>query len=918
MSSGGTRKAVLFVCTVTFTLSTLRTCGSITARTLTVSDGFKTYRPSVSRLQGGVEGEDSGKDVRFGWLALGRNFQPKYRSYSGVNVNGLRGSSWGPSNSLLNITHSEIWNPQDNSKRINKPSKFAKDSHLARKNDIISGDETRSEGEPKPAIRSRFDEENSLKLSRNTKWIHDSDAVEPRMESLIPDSDYQSDSPQQAVLVGHWHVPGEVNGLPTAPVSQAAESRPFILCGSNSMTLTANGNEYAHLKVDLANGPPLSLSQLPSSCRHTLKMTPQNVVFKTPYDGCFIMKKDDKYILPLLWWESPVTISCPATATPALTHPSVLCSPFGMTLKIEGGLDVAKKLHVLLQDKWVPFLSAQCSYRVHGIPGDLIMHIPYNACGMTNKGGLHFLPLLSGNTGKVFAYAMNATLASADPFTIEIKGLDNVWMPISSAPPQCYGLEALGVKGVKLSSSLPPCHAHTFSPSMVSLPVKFLDIDLGRYRILELQCPYYSPTATSMSPTTPEGQTAPPKPRAFCLQTSISVELLPGVEWALRVQDVKGTGMSGAPSHCVHSVSKGEHGQNILTVPFNSCHVSVQGNERRIVVKFRTLNGQEGEVPLSCIINPPSRRQGCEVSNDLHLPCGSGHDGPVECGALGCCYYTHSHTCYYPVDECTADRHIVFTVPASLTEPPLSTASLFTPGNSTCVPQKVTPSFALFKIPLDGCGVHKYEIGATKIYMVEVLNTLYAISLNFGTITRDSPVRLLVECRYSPSSLVSVAYLVKTPSLGPSIQAQGVFGVQLRIAKDEFYTSYHPQYHRPLSLLLGQPLHLEVRLLNPPDAKVLLLVHYCLAYPRSGQTAWVLLYDGCPNQLDVSPHHPPPSAPSPLSQTRRFTFSTFQFLSPETASYSDQEIYFMCSTEICSPSEGPCIEGCIGSPSSAG
>ncbi len=43
--------------------------------------------------------------------------------------------------------------------------------------------------------------------------------------------------------------------------------------------------------------------------------------------------------------------------------------------------------------------------------------------------------------------------------------------------------------------------------------------------------------------------------------------------------------------------------------------------------------------------------------------------------------------------------------------------------------------------------------------------------------------RLLVECRYSPGSVVSVGYLVKSPSLGPSIKAQGVFGVQLRIAK---------------------------------------------------------------------------------------------------------------------------------------
>lgn len=61
---------------------------------------------------------------------------------------------------------------------------------------------------------------------------------------------------------------------------------------------------------------------------------------------------------------------------------------------------------------------------------------------------------------------------------------------------------------------------------------------------------------------------------------------------------------------------------------------------------------------------------------------------------------------------------------------------------------------------------------------------------------------------------------------------------------DENYTDYYPQYHLPLSRLLKQPLHLEVRLLNPPDPSMVLLVHYCLAYPRSARAAWVLNYDG--------------------------------------------------------------------------
>lgn len=64
------------------------------------------------------------------------------------------------------------------------------------------------------------------------------------------------------------------------------------------------------------------------------------------------------------------------------------------------------------------------------------------------------------------------------------------------------------------------------------------------------------------------------------------------------------------------------------------------------------------------------------------------------------------------------------------------------------------------------------------------------------------------------------------------------------IILDQQYSSYYPQYHRPLHKLLGKPLYLEVRLLNPIDPSAVLLVHYCVAYPRSAHSAWVLLYDG--------------------------------------------------------------------------
>ncbi|XP_037109281.1 zona pellucida sperm-binding protein 4 [Syngnathus acus] len=320
------------------------------------------------------------------------------------------------------------------------------------------------------------------------------------------------------------------------------------------------------------------------------------------------------------------------------------------------------------------------------------------------------------------------------------------------------------------------------------------------------------------------------------------------------------------------------------------------------------------EAQFYCPAPTSSSGQDCNLPRDQRLPCEKGPFSRASCLSMGCCFNKHPPACYYRMDECTADRHFVFLVPGSLTNPPLSPGLLGVANNSTCKPVKVTYEYALFKLPMDGCGARRMEVGKTLVYMVEVVNIVQTISLNYGTITRDSPVRLLVECRYVPGGALTMSYLVKTPTLGPAVQTQGVFGVQLRLAKDAEYTSYYPQYHQPLQMLLGKPLYLEVRMLNAPDPNLRLLVHYCVAYSRSGSSVWVLLYNGCPNPLDPTSQVvlSAPQSPSPHAQTRRFTMSTFQFLPDGEIKDLDEEIYFMCSTEVCSPRDGPCVEGCFG------
>ncbi|XP_034044113.1 uncharacterized protein LOC117526182 [Thalassophryne amazonica] len=501
------------------------------------------------------------------------------------------------------------------------------------------------------------------------------------------------------------------------------------------------------------------------------------------------------------------------------------------------------------------------------------------------------------------------------PEFIQVKD-QNAWIPISSVSPLCgYVLEMVENFPLILHSPMPACHSHLKTSSTISFPLRVWDLYSGQYKILDLECHHQNVPEAPVVSTPIKGQLSS-EPGVFCSSHQMTVELPQASMSGIVLKDIAGNWirLQDAPKHC-YSASKGEDGKILLHLPLQSqCHMTIQDQMYQISVVYMTESGTK-EASLSCPITIPRYDQECNLPDDHRLPCGLSYITQEQCLSMGCCFGTHTPACYYPMDECTIDRHFVFSVPASLTEPPLSPTLLVAAGNSTCKPQKVTAEYALFKIPMNDCGVRRLEVGKTVIYMLEIINMLQAISLNYGTITRDYPVRLLVECRYLPSDVQTVSYLVKTPTLGAAIHTQGVFGVQLRIAKDAQYSSYYPQYHQPLEMLLGKPLYLEVRLLNSPDPSWVLLVHFCVAYPRSGNAVWVILYNGCPNLLDPATDQsvlPDPPLPVPQAQVRRFTIKTFMFLPDGEVTDPSEEIYFMCSTEICSPHDGPCVEGCFG------
>nr|XP_046219976.1 zona pellucida sperm-binding protein 4-like [Oncorhynchus gorbuscha] len=344
-----------------------------------------------------------------------------------------------------------------------------------------------------------------------------------------------------------------------------------------------------------------------------------------------------------------------------------------------------------------------------------------------------------------------------------------------------------------------------------------------------------------------------------------------------------------APESCGYSLNRGQY-QNALTVRFSGCLISRQRSKYH---------------QISCI------------PQNQHLACGFTGISSSKCLVMGCCVDSATSACFYPMDECTADHQFIFAVHHNLTTFSVTPTKPVVAGKSRCGPVIVTDKFVVFKFSVTECGTRSYEVGNTVIYTAEVQTAVRTLNLKYGIISRDNPRRVMVECRYPKTlgtvpSVASVGYMVKSPSVTfPSkVTSKGLFGVELRIAEDKTYTKYLKRHHQPLRLFLGKLVYLEVRLTSPnPEAT--LLVNYCLAYPRSAKNVLVLIHEGCANPQDPNVSILKFSNLPQNRHQRRFMVQAFQFMDQQTNKYLDEEIYFMCSTEVCMPTEKTCEERCF-------
>ncbi|XP_036004592.1 uncharacterized protein LOC105938053 isoform X2 [Fundulus heteroclitus] len=227
----------------------------------------------------------------------------------------------------------------------------------------------------------------------------------------------------------------------------------------------------------------------------------------------------------------------------------------------------------------------------------------------------------------------------------------------------------------------------------------------------------------------------------------------------------------------------------------------------------------------------------------------------------------------------------------------------------SCMLQKLSTDPDLYIVPLDDCPVNKRIPGQNMVHQLELQGILSA---------RDGghfPVRLMVGCSFPSNSPGEVRFHKTDQSHLLSTEPKpSVPTVAMRIATDASFARFYPTAHLPISLMQGKPVHVELRLLEPTESTLVLLVHSCLAYTLTPDVNWMLVYDRC-NSQSVSQQLP---SPDPL-HIWRLKVSSFPSLPPARHTSmahgvptvpEDPEVYFLCHTELCSTVYGECGVSC--------
>ncbi|XP_064425113.1 zona pellucida sperm-binding protein 4-like [Latimeria chalumnae] len=268
--------------------------------------------------------------------------------------------------------------------------------------------------------------------------------------------------------------------------------------------------------------------------------------------------------------------------------------------------------------------------------------------------------------------------------------------------------------------------------------------------------------------------------------------------------------------------------------------------------------------------------------------------------------------------ECTKDGHVLIVLTKKMTVPPLDLDSVhLLDEGPNCKPVNKTESFILFKIPFGTCGTTSRVAGSYVLYENEIIADRNIIRGPSGSITRDSTLRIHIQCRYMGRDSLPLNVQVFTLAPPLPVTEPGPLHLELRISKGESYGAYYHVSEYPVVKNLREPVFLEVRLLNRTDPSIVLMLDDCWATPTPNpldKLMWKILVDGCPYTEDNYRTRLQNVDASGLKfpfHYKRFIVKTFAFVDSATEQPFKGQVYFHCSALVCHPSASePCTMKC--------
>ncbi|KAM8807353.1 zona pellucida sperm-binding protein 1 [Eudromia elegans] len=325
-------------------------------------------------------------------------------------------------------------------------------------------------------------------------------------------------------------------------------------------------------------------------------------------------------------------------------------------------------------------------------------------------------------------------------------------------------------------------------------------------------------------------------------------------------------------------------------------------------------------------------REQCHVGAG-RIPCAAAPPGREGCVRAGCCHdeADRAAPCYYgntATVQCLPDGHFIIVVPRGLSSQPYNLDSVrLANDEGRCHPATVTDSSVMFRFPVTQCGTTVQVVEDRLIYENQLVSTIDVQAGPRGSVTRDSVYILHARCVYNASDLLPLHVEVAVPPTAEALTEPGPLRLQLRIATDESYSSYHEDGEYPLVKVLRDPIYVEVRLLQKTDPNLVLVLHQCWASPSTSATAepqWPILVDGCPFTGDNYKTQLLPVGPASQqlpfpSHYQRFVVSTFTFVDAPSMAVLEGEVYIFCSASVCHLAQPePCRPSCqLGVPSRA-